>query len=137
MDEDIRRRFEEIEKRVGILEGKDTSPKQKSPTKPQSIQEFLAEKHVDGYTKKTVAVGYYLEKYRAKSYFSGKDIEAIFREAREPVSKNISADIKRAIQNGWIMEHSEKEKGRATYVTTTKGEKAVKSKFKEGNGDEA
>jgi hypothetical protein len=138
MDEETRLRFEKLEKRVEQLESKDSSEVEKETVeKPQSIQEFLAENAAQGYTQKTAAVGYYLEKQRGKSYFTGRDVEAIFREAREPVSKNISADIRRAIQNGWIMEHSEKEKGQATYVTTAKGEKAIKAKFKEGEKNEA
>jgi hypothetical protein len=138
MDEEIRQRFEQLEKRVSQLESKSLSVVEKETAeKPQSIQEFLAESAALGNVQKTVVVGYYLEKQRGKSYFTSKDIEAIFREARVPVSKNISMDISRAIQKGWIMEYSKNEKGPSTYITTSKGERVIKARFKEGKEDEA
>jgi hypothetical protein len=140
MDEDIRKMFEDHERRISALEGA-KAPELKSEsgsTRGQSINEYLLETKAESYIEKTVACGYYLERERSMEYFAVEDIEQIMRTAREPISKNISKDIQRGMKKGWIMEHTEKKAGKRTYRITSKGIEAVNNKFAEkGENDEA
>ena len=132
MDDDIRKIFEDHERRISALEGTTKSPELKQESgvgRVQSINEYLLETKAEGYIEKTVACGYYLEKERSMEYFAVEDIEQIMRTAREPISKNISKDIQRGMQKGWIMEHTEKKGVKRTYRITARGIDAVNSKF--------
>ncbi len=135
MDEDIIKMVQDHERRISALEDKkvEATP---ARFRGQSINEYLLETKASGYTEKTVACGYYLEKERSAESFTPEDIEEIMRAAREPVSKNTSEDIRRGMKKGWVMEHDEKKAGRRTYRITAKGIKAIESKF-ETKGDKS
>lgn len=130
MEEDIIKMLHDHEKRLKALEGrgKNEEPSASKHTE-KSINEFLLETKPDGYTEKTVAFGHYLEENRNMDCFTRADIEAIFREARETVSKNTSKDIVRGIKKGWIMTHNQKKEGKEAYRITSKGIDAIKNKF--------
>ena len=132
MQDDINHRIDDLERRVKTLEEKFSVPINISTIeKQQSPQEFLQEITPDTSAKKTVTLGYYLEKYRTKNSFIIGDIKKLYIEAREPVPTNIAVDISGAIKRAWLMQLPDKEKGKGIYTLTSKGQEAVKNKFRE------
>ncbi len=115
------------EKRLSELEG--LFRKSTPVIKPLSIREFLNEKNPNSDTDKTLAMGYYLEKYKGLTPFNKNDLKKIFIEAREKIPLNINDKINLNIRKGYIMEVGEKE-GFKAFQLTNSGEKYVENNFK-------
>lgn len=99
-------------------------------TEPQvkgmSVKEFLLSKKPKSHIEKTLCFGFFEEVHNNKKYWTSKDIAENFREAREPLPKNISDQISKCRIKGWVMEH-----GRGYRLTNT-GEANVKEGFSKG-----
>jgi hypothetical protein len=133
MDKEIQKILDNYEKRISALETLEkiiqTSP---SPTiKKLSIREFILSKSPKGDVNKTLAIGYFFEKYEKMSSFNANDLERGFHAAREKVPLNINDKINLNIKKGMMMEADEKKDNLMAWMLTNKGENFVESDFKE------
>jgi hypothetical protein len=126
--EKIKKTLEEHETRIAKLENLLVS---KSPTveKKLSIKEFILSKNPKNEIQKTLAIGYYLEKYEGLSSFNVKDLENGFHDAKESAPENINYKVIVNIQKGYIMESKEKKDNLKAWNLTNSGEKFVESNF--------
>lgn len=127
--EDIKKKLDEHEKRISKLE--EFLPK--TPivkTKKISIKEFILSKKPKNDTDKTLTIGYFLEKHEGVTPFNVKDIENGFRNAREPLPKNLSDKIQMNAKKGFIMLAKERKDKLLSWVLTNSGEKYVENGFK-------
>lgn len=125
----IKKKIEEHEKRIAKLEGKFKS-RSEIAEKPMSVKEFIISKKPKGDIHKTLAIGYYLEKYRGMKTFNLTNLKQGFKEAKERVPKNISDTVYQNVKKGRIAEVKEsKDKLKDLYLTNT-GERFVENGFK-------
>ncbi|HEV2137657.1 MAG TPA: hypothetical protein VGR53_02330 [Nitrososphaerales archaeon] len=113
----------DLDKRVSKLESP-SGPNQHTGTKKLSIREFMLQKGVSTDTDKVVVLGSYLERFTSMQSFNIADLETAFREAREPVPKNINETVNKNIRKGYIMEAGEKD-GKKAWTLTNSGESFV------------
>ena len=123
-------RLETLENRIVELE-KLFEVQPKPLSKKLSVKEFLISKAPADDVKKTLAIGYYLEKYRDLSSFNKRDLEDGFRQAKEPVPGNINDRINSNIKKGHVMLASEKKDALKAWVLTSSGERYVEQGFEE------
>jgi hypothetical protein len=125
---EIKKILADHEKRISSLESLiQTKPgkiKKKLP-----IKEFILQKHPERDVDKTLVIGYYLEHYKNVSSFNVKDLEIGFREAKEPLPKNINDTVNKNMEKGYMMEAEEKKDGLKAWVLTNTGEKVVEEGF--------
>lgn len=128
---EIRKKLEEHEERISKLESV-------SQTKPEivkkkiSIKEFILSKKPKNDVQKTLAIGYFLEKYKNISSFNAKDLKSGFKAAREKVPKNIGDKVQLNIKKAHMMEFKEKKDNLKSWILTDSGEKYIGSDFKKG-----
>jgi hypothetical protein len=122
--EDLRKSIQAHEKRISHLESvlKERPPQ---TAKGISVKEFILDKKPSGDPNKTVTIGFYLERHRKVSPFTIKDLEQLFREAREPVPTNLNDVVNQNISKGFMMETETKKDGRKAWTLTATGEKFV------------
>ncbi len=128
--ETIKKQLEDHEKRISELE----ALSQKKPeliTKKLSIKEFILSKKPESEIQKTLAIGFYLEKYEGLPSFNVKDLEDWYRAAKEPLPKNMNDTVNKNIAKGHIMDAKEKKDNRRAWTLTNSGEIFVESGFKE------
>ncbi|HEV2120514.1 MAG TPA: hypothetical protein VGS11_10505 [Candidatus Bathyarchaeia archaeon] len=113
----------DLDTRVSKLESP-SEPIPSAGTKKLSIREFMLQKGVSTDTDKVVVLGFYLERFSALQSFNITDLEAAFKEAREPVPKNINETVNKNIRKGYIMEAGEKDSKKA-WTLTNSGESFV------------
>lgn len=124
----IKKQLQDHEKRISELEAL-AQTKPKSVGKKMSIKEFLLTKKANGYAKKVLAVGYYLENFEGFTCFNIKDLEGWFRSTKEPLPKNMNDTVNGNISQGYIMEADEKKDNITAWVLTKTGEDYVESNF--------
>jgi hypothetical protein len=108
----------DLDKRVSKLESP-SELNQHTETKKLSIREFMLQKGVSTATDKVVVLGSYLERFSSLQSFNVADLEAAFREAREPVPKNVNETVNKNIRKGYIMEAGEKDSKKAWSLTNS------------------
>lgn len=128
---EIKKKLKEYEERISKLESV-SQTKPETVKKKISIKEFILSKKPKNDVQKTLAVGYYLEKYENFSPFNVKDLERSFIAAREKVPKNIGDKVQLNIKKGHMMEFKEKKDNLKTWILTNSGEKYIESDFKKG-----
>jgi len=122
--------IENHEKRIRALENKISGVDVKaSKGKTVSIKEFLLGKKLKGDVERTLAVGFFLEKYKEYISFNVKDLKESFRAAKEPVPKNINDKANKNIKNGHFMEASENKDNLKAWTLTSSGERQVENGF--------
>jgi len=126
--EKIRKTLEEHEARIAKLENLLVS-KPSTIEKKLSIKEFILSKNPKNDVEKTLAIGYYLEKYEGLSSFNVSDLEKGFHDAKESAPGNINLNVIRNIQKGYMMESKEKKDDLKAWNLTNTGEKCVESNF--------
>ena len=96
----------ELEARLAAIErrlaGSDPFPQ--TPLKPMSLQEFLLAKSPQTDVEKTLAIGYYLERFGGLASFNVDDLRDAFSRAREPRPANLNDTVNKNIQKGLIMD---------------------------------
>jgi len=131
--EELRALLSKHEARIAKLEAaiatRPTQQHQPARTKEFSVKEFLRSKKPKTDMQKTLAVGYYLEKYVRVSSFNVQDLEEAFRAAKEPLPSNTHAFVGQNIKNGHMMESKEKKDKKKAYVLTNSGEEFVENDF--------
>lgn len=120
--EEIRNRLLKLEARITRLE----SPNQRrAPSaKKTSIKEFIIEKGISTDTDKAVVIGFFEEKFVGLNSFNVDDLESGFREAKEPIPKNLNETVNKNVRKGYIMESGEKD-GKKAWTLTNSGESYV------------
>lgn len=126
---EIKKKLEEHEGRISKLESL-SQTKPETVKKKISIKEFILSKKPKDDVQKTLAIGYYLEKYENLPPFNVKDLEESFRAAREKVPKNIGDKVQLNIKKGHMMDAKEKKDNLKAWVLTNSGEKYVENNFK-------
>ena len=126
----IKKKLEEHEQRIFKLEGL-ISTKSEAVQKKISIKEFILSKKITDDIQKTLAIGYYLEKYKNFSSFNKNDLEEWFGKSKEDLPKNINDNVNKNIKHGHMMEADEKKEGLKAWVVTITGEGYVENDFKE------
>lgn len=129
MDEELKEKLENHEKRIAYLESF-LEEKKVFSLKRISMKEFLLAGNPEGDVMKTLWAAYYLEKFEGIDSFTTKDIEMSFRKAKEPVPDNINYKIIKNIEKGFIMEAEKKKNNLKTWNLTNSGEKYVENKIK-------
>lgn len=120
-------RINKLEKRVTKLENSINLPTQERATKKISIREFLTIHDAQNARQKTLAVGYYLEKYESMKSFNVKDLESGFQLAKEPCPSNFNDIVNKNIE--YIMPVLEKKDSLSAWVLTDTGESFVDNNF--------
>jgi hypothetical protein len=126
--EKIKKTLEEHEARIAKLENLIVS-KPSAIEKKLSIKEFILSKNPKSDVEKTLAIGYYLEKYEGLASFNAKDLEKGFYDAKESAPENINLNVIRNIQKEYMMESKEKKDNLKAWNLTNNGEKLVESNF--------
>lgn len=132
MEEEIREKLADLEERIGKLEGLFKS-NPKVVSKEISIKEFILQKTPKDDVQKTLAIGYYLEKYDNLSVFNAKDLEDAFSRAKEKPPKNINYKVIKNIEKGYMMESKDKKDNLKAWSLTNSGEKVVENNFEKEN----
>ena len=134
-------KFEELlrnhEGRIERLEGSISigplKEDERTRQKKLSVKEFLRSKRPRTDVHKTLAIGYYLEKYDDMASVNVYDVREGFRAAKEKVPSNVHAFIDQNIRNGHMMDYGEKKDKKKAYVLTNSGEEFVENGFKKEN----
>lgn len=124
----IKRKLEEYEARISKLEGL-FQAKPEHTRKEVSVKEFILSKKPQSDVQKTLAVGYYLERYKGLPSFNVKDLDSGFRDAKEKVPNNINLCVIANIGKGHAMEAKEKRNNLKAWVLTNSGEREVEGGF--------
>jgi hypothetical protein len=93
----------------------------------ESPGEYLSRSGAKTNPEKVTAFGLYLRAQGGGS-FTAKEIRDLFVSAGEPVPKNLTRDIKAAVQARWIASHPDQND---TYYVASSGEAAAASGFTE------
>lgn len=131
MSENIKKILENHERRISALEKRVPLTPRPSITKRLSVKEFILSKNLKKDVDKTLAIGYFFEKYEKMNSFNVKDLKRGFVAAKEKVPPNINDKINLNIKKGMMMEADEKKDNLTAWVLTNKGEKFVENDFKE------
>ena len=127
---EIKERLGKMEERLAKLEGPDQK-ELKTFKKGISINEFMGSQKLSGDVQRTLAAGYYLEKYEGLSSFNAKDLADAYRRLKIPKSQNINFNYKviRNIQQGYMTETKQKKDKQKAWALTDSGEKYVENGF--------
>ena len=131
--EKIIKKLETLEARIFQLEQgrkNNASDNQSDSQKKLSLREFLLFKKPTGDVKKTLTIGYYLEKHEKLSSFNINELEAAFERAKEKKPTNMNDKVNMNIRNGHLEETSEKKDSRKSWYLTNSGEQYVENGFK-------
>lgn len=128
--EKIKKKLEEHEQRLTILESVYKGKSQKKINKKLSIKEFIISLKPKDDVQITLAIGYFLEKYKKYSTFNARDIERGFKDAKEKIPSNPSDKIQKNISKGHIMDAKEKKDNKKAYLLTNSGERFVENNLK-------
>jgi hypothetical protein len=101
-----------------------------SKAKNLSVREFLLQHPPKSDVQRTLAIGYFLEKYKDIGSFTAADLESGYHDAKHKLPSNISMNIKRCIEGGNMMEAQERKDNKPAYVVTATGEQLVEGGFK-------
>ena len=128
---EIEKRIQDHEKRISELE-KLLQAKPDSISKKISVKEFVLTKNATDDQRRTLTIGYFLEKYGGNTSFNTTDINKGFRDAKIKPPQNINDKVNRNIAKGYMMEAVEEKDNKKAWVLTSTGEKIVESNFSEG-----
>jgi hypothetical protein len=127
---EIKERLGKMEERLAKLEGP-AQKELKTFKKGLSINEFMGSQKLSGDVQRTLAAGYYLEKYEGLSSFNAKDLADAYRRLKIPKGQNINFNYKviKNIQQGYMTETKQKKDKQKAWALTDSGEKYVGNGF--------
>lgn len=99
-------------------------------TKKMSVSQFFRKLATKSDVDRTLAAGYYLEKYKNYGNFTASEIRDIIKESKNNPPRNPNESINANIRKGLIMAAGDKDKKRA-FVLTTDGEDAINEMLNE------
>jgi len=126
---EIKEKLKEFDQRISELEKIFQNEKYEKIKKKISIKEFLLSVKPRNDVQKTLAIGYYLEKFENFLSFNIKDLEKGFKLAKEKIPNNINYKVYRNISQGYMMERDKKKDNLKAWTLTRSGEEFVESKF--------
>lgn len=126
-------KIENLEKRVDILEGVRPGVANEAERKKISLKEFLLTKKITNDVERTLAIGYYLEKYIGHESFHIGELEDSFKAAKEKIPQNMNDKVNMNIRKGHIMDYKEKKESKKSWCLTNSGETLVENNFKSVN----
>ena len=127
---EFEKRIQDHEKRITSLE-KLLGAKPDSVNKRMSVKEFVLTKNAKDDQRRTLTIGYFLEKYGDSSSFNVKDLEKGFRDAKMKPPQNMNDKVNKNIAKGYMMEAAEEKDKKKAWVLTGTGEKVVENNFNE------
>ncbi len=92
-----------------------------------SLAEFMKTKNPKSHGDKILTFGYFLEKNRGYSAFNLNDIEACYKDARIPKTKNFPQYIAQLIRDGYLVDAEEKKDNKKAWELTSGGLKYVEA----------
>ncbi|MFX1504389.1 MAG: hypothetical protein ACFFDH_25745 [Promethearchaeota archaeon] len=98
--------------------------------KEMSIQEYLLSKKLNRDVDKTLAIGYFMEKYKNLKYYNIKDLEKYHKKAKEKMPKNLNFTIYSNVKKGFMMEVDEKKNNLKCWCLTQSGITFCENNFK-------
>jgi len=125
----IKSKLEEHETRISKLEQL-FQAKPENIGKQISVKEFVLSKKPKDDVQRTLAIGYYLERYKGLPSFNVKDLESGFRDAKEKVPGNINLCVIANTKKNHMMVAKEKRDKLKAWVLTNRGEEYVENDFK-------
>ena len=129
--EEISQKLEDHEKRIVKLEKLIARGfEDEKLEKKLSIREFLLSKKLKSDVDKTLAFGYFMEKYANLKFYNIRDFEKYFNKAKEKMPKNLNLAIYSNIKKGYISEVEEKKDNLKCWCLTKSGMKFCKNNFK-------
>lgn len=123
-----------LEKRVAELEGRhSTEPDElhRKDAKELTVKEFILTKRPSNDVEKTLAIGYFLEKFGGTASFNVEDLAKNFALAKEAIPQNINDKVNLNIKKGHIAEARGKKDKKKAWMLTNSGEKFVENGFKD------
>lgn len=132
MEDEIKLRFEALEKRVEILERKNlelNSSATTSVTKRQSIREFFNDFKPRTNNDKVLAIAYYREIIQGTTPHTLRDFEGGFRDSKEPAPGNVSLPIFYNVKNGFLMKSELANSKANAWELTNTGVEEVKKRL--------
>ena len=133
-DEEIQKRFENIEERIKNLEEvkKECPAETKEEVREESLREFFNKYKIKSDTDKVLLIIYFLETQRGFEEVSIKEISECFKEIREVLPKNPSDKFYNLSKRGLIMPGKPDPKKINFWKYTDSGKKYLK-KLENGN----
>jgi hypothetical protein len=122
----LEKRVTELERRLSSGTGQ-PAPKE---NKNLSVREFMLSKAPANDVEKTLAIGYYLERYEGASSFNVDEIARCFQLAKEPIPGNINDKVNMNIKKGHMTEAKEKKDKKKAWIVTNSGEQFLERGFK-------
>jgi len=135
MNDDMQSNLSELEQRLNDFEQRleklESSPKGTpvSQDKELTIRQFLNQKKPANDNQRTLAIGYYLEKYDGLEPFNKIDLEDGYISSREKVPANILSTVKRNIDKKLIILAKVKKDGLKAYLVGNDGIEMVEAGF--------
>jgi hypothetical protein len=127
--EELKSKISELEDRIQLIEKRFNPEEIQAFTKDLSVREFLNSVKTSNDVQKTLLIMFFLEKYEGLTRINIDDLRSGFRNAKEPVPKNISDKIYLGIKKGHIMETSEKKDKKSCFMVTNTGEKYIENEL--------
>ena len=106
----------------------------RASTKKTEIRKFLLENTPPDDTRRTLAIGYFLENQEGMSSFTPQDLLKGYDDAKARPPSNISVNLARLTEDGHIMKAREKKGNKTAYVLTDSGEKFVDDGYRKADG---
>lgn len=122
-------RLDSLEARIVKIESGSPATEGVATQKKLSLREFLLSKKPADDVKKTLAIGYFLEKFEGFNSFNISDLEGAFERAKEKKPSNMNDKVNMNIRNGHLEETSEKKDAHKAWYLTNSGEQFVENNF--------
>lgn len=128
---DLEAKLEDLTQKVSnFIQNSDFGMAIPKNRKKMSAKEFLLAYKVSTSIQKTLLFCYFLENYVGFLSFNTVDLENVFRQAKEPLPKNINDMINKNIAKGFLMDVPELKEGKKAWVVTASGERFIEEGIK-------
>ncbi|HEV2317794.1 MAG TPA: hypothetical protein VGV89_09525 [Thermoplasmata archaeon] len=131
-EDDLQLRIAGLEKRVAVLEAglKSGPPASSSPSKPETVREFLNRLAPKTAVDTALGIAVWLEQHGTVN-FTTDEIVAAFGQAKEPTPGNPSDLLYQNGRRGYMAPAAEKKNGSKAYFVTNTGTKFANAGFKD------
>lgn len=123
--DNLKERLSLVEEIIAKMNGDDSQDNKKK----LSLREFLITKKPSDDVKKTLAIGYFLEKFEGVSSFNTDDLLSAYEKAKEKKPLNINDKVNMNIKNGHMAEAPAKKDSKKAWYVTNSGESFVDNGF--------
>ena len=123
-----------LEKRMSEFEARHVNVMARPDSKDEkemSVKEFIIAKKPSNEVQKTLAIGYFLERFAGTMLFNVDDLSKYFQLAKEAIPGNINDKVNMNIKKGHMAEAREKKNKKKAWMVTNTGERFVERGFKD------